>query len=109
MSAVWSAKMAYVGSGKHARGSYKTREEATYASFSKYLRSMADAGAHSILVVSGAGPKKKLCSVVALQGVQMGRSEQPLLNSAHHVHASLRRHRRPLLEHVGVNGFRSHS
>lgn len=62
VSAVWSAKNAYVGSGKNARGPHLNREEATYAKFVEYNREMEAAGASSILVVSGAGGKKTLDS-----------------------------------------------
>ena len=45
VSAVWSAKNAYIGSGKHA-----TKEDATFARFKEYDGAMQAAGAASLLV-----------------------------------------------------------
>jgi hypothetical protein len=36
VSCVWSAKNAYVGSGKSARGAHATKEDATFARFIEY-------------------------------------------------------------------------
>ena len=66
VSAVWSAKNAYVGSGKSARGAHATREDATFERFAEYNRSLEAAGCSSILVVSGAGAKKTLDSCETL-------------------------------------------
>ena len=67
VSAVWSAKNAYVGSGKHARSGHETKEDATFAKFKSYNAALEAAGARSILVVSGAGNKRSLDSVSTLQ------------------------------------------
>jgi hypothetical protein len=67
VAAVWSAKNAYVGSGKHARGDHATKEDATYSRFQEYNAALDAAGASSILVVSGAGNKKTLDSVSTLE------------------------------------------
>ncbi len=66
VSAVWSAKNAYVGSGKSARGTHATKEDATFARFAEYNRALEAAGCSSILVVSGAGAKKTLDSCETL-------------------------------------------
>lgn len=50
VSAVWSAKNAYIGSGKHARGGHATKEDATFARFKEYDGAMQAAGAASLLV-----------------------------------------------------------
>lgn len=63
VSAVWSAKNAYVGTGKSARAPFDNREDATFAKFVEYSSALEIAGAASILVVSGAGGKKALDSV----------------------------------------------
>ena len=63
VSCVWSAKNAYVGSGRSARGEHATKECATFAKFAEYNRQLEAAGCDSILVVSGAGNKKLLDSV----------------------------------------------
>jgi len=69
---VWSAKIAAVSSGKHARGDFATRGEATLAKFEAYLSQVAAAGGNSVLVVSGTGPKKELDAVKTLQHVAEG-------------------------------------
>lgn len=67
VSAVWSAKNAYVGSGKSARGPHATKEDATFARFVEYNGALEAAGCSSILVVSGAGNKKLLDSCETLR------------------------------------------
>jgi hypothetical protein len=67
VAAVWSAKNAFVGSGKNARGEHANREDATFHRFVEYNRSLETAGASSILVVSGAGAKKALDSCETLR------------------------------------------
>jgi hypothetical protein len=69
LSAVWSAKNAQVGSGKHARGTHATREDATFARFLQYTEQLSGAGGDSVLVVSGAGGKPQLDAVATLRRV----------------------------------------
>jgi len=62
INAVWSVKNAYVGSGKHALGSFPDRPTATFARLKTYCTDLATT-ADSILVVSGTGAKKQLDAV----------------------------------------------
>jgi len=70
--AVWSAKNAYVGTGKNARGAFANRHDATFAELSAYARDLSSASSNieSLLLVSGAGNKKELDSVNCLHRLQ---------------------------------------
>ena len=69
--AVWSSKIAYVGTGKRARGAFDTRQDATFNTLTTYAKGLMASSPQiqSILLVSGTGQKKSLCSVECLRQV----------------------------------------
>lgn len=86
VSCVWSSKIASVGTGKHARGSFTTKEDANIARFKEYVSGIETAGSASVLVVSGTGKKAPLDSVAILQRVVPEMSNKVLYGCAFNPH-----------------------